>query len=184
MHYSYMVNLYAAAFFDHVLKVKALEEYFTQVRDLKIFLEKDKSLVSCVAAPIYSVAQQKVLLSIIVKRFNFLPYMNNLLMVLADNKRLNLILPILDCFITIANVHLGIKFVEVTSSEDISNESQAELKSKIEKIISAKIELSLNIDPSIIGGLIIKFDNKMIDMSLRSQFQHLLDAAQKKIALL
>ena len=57
-------------------------------------------------------------------------------------------------------------------------------KEKLEEILDSKVELSFKLAPKILGGIIIKIDNKMFDASLASKFNYLTNAVQEQIALL
>lgn len=68
----------------------------------------------------------------------------------------------------------GILEAEVTSANPLKREMVKELKEYIEKVSnSKKIELKENIDKNILGGVIIKYEDQIIDGSLRMQLNEM-----------
>ncbi len=67
----------------------------------------------------------------------------------------------------------NISRVNVISAVKMPNEAQTKLKNKLETKLKKNVILDLDIDPSIIAGLIIKLGDNVIDMSLRHKLEDL-----------
>lgn len=103
----------------------------------------------------------------------------NFLNLLVDKKRITYLEAILKKFLNKAYDFLCVKFVEVTSAVELTTEQETELQEKIKTLIgpmftgpesqSAKIKLTKIVDSNIIGGIIVKIDSKVIDLSLRGE---------------
>lgn len=71
----------------------------------------------------------------------------------------------------------GIKNVTITAAVALSSESMAEISKKLEKIFSSKIEVRSEVNPAILGGIVIESGEEIFDKSLRSyinKFKHLI----------
>lgn len=69
----------------------------------------------------------------------------------------------------------GIKDVAITAAVALSPESMAEISKKLEKIFSSKIEVRSEVNPAILGGIVIESGEEIFDKSLRSyinKFKH------------
>ena len=183
-YYTDIVKLYAEAFFDYALSENILKRISKEVEKLHTVFIANPQLLENISAPIYSAAEQKALLEDIVKSLSLSEEMSNLLGVLAQNKRLIKLMDILEFFNSKLIEHSGSKIVEAIVSQELSKKERDSLKEKLEAALSSKIELSLKIDQEILGGVIIKIDNKMLDASLANKFNHLSDIVESKIALL
>jgi F-type H+-transporting ATPase subunit delta len=67
----------------------------------------------------------------------------------------------------------GISIVELTSAETLSPETLEAIKRKLveSKLTHAQIEFNTIIDPSLIGGFVIAFEDKLYDASVRHQLE-------------
>lgn len=64
---------------------------------------------------------------------------------------------------------------KVISSVPLTDEEKAALTQKLEKKCKGKVELSCEVDPSIMGGLIIEMQDTVIDGSLRQRLRDMKD---------
>jgi F-type H+-transporting ATPase subunit delta len=183
-YYTDVVKLYAEAFFDYALSENILKKISKEVEKLHAVFLVNPQLLEIISAPIYSAAEQKSLLEDIVKNLSLSDETSNLLGVLAQNKRLMKLMDVLEFFDSKLIEHSGSKIVEAIVSQELSKKEQDSLKEKLEKALSSKVELLLKIDQNILGGVVIKIDNKMLDASLANKFNHLSDIVESKIALL
>lgn len=179
-----VVKLYAKALFDYAVSQDILIEIAKEVAKLQSNILEDPMLIQTIAAPIYSEQEQHQLLLELAQTLHLSKEIANLLKMLAKNKRLNLLIDIFKNFNILLSEHSGNKIVEVTVSQKLLSKEQNKIQKRLEEMLSSKIELLFKIEPKILGGMIIKVDNKMLDASLRSKFAYLTNAVKKKIALL
>ena len=93
---------------------------------------------------------------------------------LADNGRLNLILEIIDVFILKVLINNGEVQAEVTSSIALDKSQRQEVEKSISEVVGGKkISLLMNVDETLIGGLIVKIGSKMIDSSIKTKLNRL-----------
>ena len=62
---------------------------------------------------------------------------------------------------------------EVISAHKLTSENLEKIRKKLESRYSKKIKINNQVDPSIIGGLIIKVDNRVIDASISGKLEKL-----------
>ena len=66
--------------------------------------------------------------------------------------------------------HKGEVSAQITVAEKLSDANLDALKSALKSVTGGKdIDLDINIDPAIIGGLVVKVGSRMIDSSLRTK---------------
>lgn len=95
----------------------------------------------------------------------------NIFMYLIECRRLEYINDIARAYLTIFYEENSIVEVKGTFATTISSEQSKKLIEKLEKFTSKKIELTTEVDKSIIGGGILQIGDKIIDGSLRRQFE-------------
>ncbi len=97
----------------------------------------------------------------------------NLIKVAAGNRRLFVVPEIIAGFKQLAAKHRGEVAAEVTSAEPLSDAHVAELKAALKTSLGKDVALDTHVDPSLIGGLIVKVGSRMIDGSLRTKLNSL-----------
>lgn len=97
----------------------------------------------------------------------------NFLKVLVDKDRFLSFNEIIDSYNKSLDNINNIKRVEVTSAVEMTADSKARLKNKLETKLKANVILDLNINTSIIAGLVIKIGDNVIDMSLKNKLEDL-----------
>jgi F-type H+-transporting ATPase subunit delta len=58
---------------------------------------------------------------------------------------------------------------EVTSAHDLSDEQTQALTDQIKKIVGAKVTIDKTVDPSLLGGMVVRVGSRMVDSSLRTK---------------
>ena len=107
------------------------------------------------------------------------PDLANFLRLLAVNGRLGVLPEILAAYETLRDEAEGRIEVEVRSAEPISDTVRASLKSALERRLERAVELENVIDPSLIGGAIIRAGDLVIDGSVRGRLQGLATALKR-----
>lgn len=102
------------------------------------------------------------------------PVMLNFLLLLVDRGRIMYLVEILEQYKALLRELNQTVLAEVTSATELSEAQQNAIREKVMGITSAhQVELSIQIDPSLLGGLIIKVESKVIDASLRGQLRRI-----------
>jgi F-type H+-transporting ATPase subunit delta len=166
--YLYSKEKNSDLFYQLVFDIQDLLKLFSEVPSLKEFLLN----------PLIPGQDKKnILKKCLREESNTLDF----LQLLIDKKRIEYIENITTQFLEKVYNFLHIKFVEVWSVIELTQDQQNAIKLKINKMMktifsesyakSAKIKLILRLDPNILGGLIIKMDSKIIDLSFKGELQ-------------
>jgi len=97
----------------------------------------------------------------------------NLLRVLADNKRLQLLPEIRSQYESLKNEREGVIEAEVQSAFPLSEAQVADLVQRLEKKTGRKVRTKVHIDQELIGGVKLLLGDKVIDGSARAQLSAL-----------
>jgi F-type H+-transporting ATPase subunit delta len=151
-----------------------LEEQFNQdvgfVLDL---LASSKELSEFLANPLVKPeAKKNVLRQLVVE--NVSPYFLNFLMLLVDRRRAYLLLAVCEQYRALLRKLRNIALAEVTSTVELNEQQRQAVVEKVKAISGASaVELTVAIDPSLIGGVIVKVGSQVLDASLRGQLRRL-----------
>ncbi|MFS0555740.1 F0F1 ATP synthase subunit delta [Brevibacillus sp. 179-C9.3 HS] len=95
----------------------------------------------------------------------------NFLNVLIENGREVDLFDIYRSFVQLANEARGFADAVVTSAKPLSTEEQNELAEKFGQTLNKKLRLTTVVDPTILGGIIIKIGDRLYDGSLKTKLE-------------
>lgn len=102
----------------------------------------------------------------------------NFLKLLIQNSRLDLLPQIAAQFEQYKADHEGYVDAEVTSAFALSTEEQKKLAINLEKKLNKKVRINITVDQSLIGGILVRAGDSVIDGSVRGQLQHMQKSLQ------
>ena len=113
------------------------------------------------------------------------PLTVDFLSVLARRNRINFLTGICDRYETLVDVYHQRRLVEVKVSHKLGEDELKKLKAGLSEAIKSEVKLSVEVDPEMIGGIVIKKDDKVIDNSIRRALaeavKSVVDKSRKKI---
>ena len=101
------------------------------------------------------------------------PEATNFLTMLAENGRISLLPEIGAQFQVLKNAQLGAADAEITSAFALSDAQVAELVGVLEKKFGRKLNPSVTVDPSLIGGVRVLVGDEVLDTSVRAKLQQM-----------
>ena len=100
----------------------------------------------------------------------------------ASNGRLHALSRIISAFLAEHARRRGEVSAEVISAVEMDDARQARVEQAVSKLAgSDKLSLSIRVDPSLIGGLVVRIGSRMIDTSIRTKLNRL-ETAMKGMA--
>ncbi len=97
----------------------------------------------------------------------------NFVRVLVDNERLLVLPEIRDLFVVRKNEHEGVQDAEILSAFPLDGETLKTLTSELEAKFKAKLNVSVTVDPTLIGGVVISVGDDVIDASVRGKLANM-----------
>ena len=101
-------------------------------------------------------------------------YLVNFLQLIIDKKRTAFLNGILEQFLALVRDRTQTVLAQVTSVTELSNEQRDRVKERVKAMVSAQnVELETTLDPSLIGGVVIKVGSQVLDASLKGQLRRI-----------
>lgn len=97
----------------------------------------------------------------------------NFLLLILHKRRENALEQIVEHYLNLANEEKGIVRADVKTAIELSPEDQEQLRQNLTKMTGKNLQLKIEIDPSIIGGLVVKIGDKIIDGSVSTKLKML-----------
>ncbi|HMA59915.1 MAG TPA: ATP synthase F1 subunit delta [Halanaerobiales bacterium] len=101
------------------------------------------------------------------------------MMLLIEKRRIYFLENIVAEFRKQVYKHENIITVEVTTAVEMSSETKDKLKAKLNEHVDKKIEMEEHCDPDIIGGMVLKIGDYLIDGSIKSKLESLEEQIKK-----
>lgn len=101
------------------------------------------------------------------------PEARNLANMLLERNRLDIIPKMVEAFTEARMAEQGIVVANVTTAEPLDDADQQAVRSQLETMIGKRVELKMHTDPAIIGGIVARVGDRLIDGSVINQLRRL-----------
>ncbi len=164
---------YAKAIFDAAVDSGSTSETHASLKSLAAGF-KEKAITDLISSPTLSRSEiLKKLTSIFDGEVNEL--VNNLLGALAENDRLEICPEISNLYESLLAEHNQQLDIDVSIPVDLGDESKEGLKQSILKKYGETSNINFLVDPAIMGGITIKIDDEILDLSIKGRVQKLVN---------
>jgi F-type H+-transporting ATPase subunit delta len=175
-----MAGRYAAALFDLARDADAIDAVKAELERFDALVNESPDLARLVRSPVFSADEQLQALSAVLERVGIGGLAANFLKLVTSNRRLFAVRDMVRAFRELIADYKGEASAKVTVAEPLKDEHAAALKNALKAVSGKKdVELSVKIDPSIIGGLVINFGSRMVDSSLRTKLNTIRQAMKE-----
>jgi len=161
---------YAQAVFAIALEAKELDKWQSDLTNIA-GLSEDATLIAWLESPKVQFNDKAKLLSELLAKIN--PLALNLVYLLASRSRLSIIGGIADEYQQLLNSYRGIGQAEVTTAIPLDEEDKLKLTESLGAVVGKKVVLKPKVDTSIIGGVVARIGDKLLDASTRSKLEAL-----------
>jgi F-type H+-transporting ATPase subunit delta len=101
------------------------------------------------------------------------PELRNLAKLLVVRNRTNLIPQIREIFEDQVRTERGITVAQVTTAEPLTADEEALVREKLTAMTGNTIEITSTVDPDLIGGIVVRIGDQVIDGSVRNKLERM-----------
>nr|WP_314444245.1 F0F1 ATP synthase subunit delta [uncultured Sphingomonas sp.] len=171
-----LAGRYASALFDLARDERQIDSVGQSLDRLKTALGESRELQGLVSSPLVSRDAAGKALGAVAPSLGLDPLTTRFVAVLARNGRLRQLPDVIRIFATLAADHRGETTAEVTSARPLDDGQIAALKSQLGARVGRDIRIDARVDPSILGGIVVRLGSQMIDASIRTKLNTLATA--------
>jgi F-type H+-transporting ATPase subunit delta len=171
-----LAGRYATALFSLARDERQVDAVSRSLDALASALVDSREFAGLVASPLVSRQDAAKAFAALAPELALDPITAKFLGVLARNGRKNALRPIIRAFKRIAADHRGEISAEVTTAHPLKDDQVAALKAQLKKRAGRDVTLDAQVDPEILGGIVIKLGSEMIDASIRTKLNRLASA--------
>jgi len=174
-----MAGRYARALFELALEQGALEAVRGDLERFDGMIGASSDLARLVRSPVFAAEEQTRALGAVLEKAGIGGLAARFLKVVSSNRRLFAVRGIIKDFRALVAHHKGEASAEVTMAEQPSDAQLAAVQGALKAVTKKDVRVEVQVDPSIIGGLIVKLGSRMVDSSLRTKLNALKHAMKE-----
>ncbi|WP_286724166.1 F0F1 ATP synthase subunit delta, partial [Pelotomaculum sp. PtaB.Bin117] len=165
---------YSAALYDLAVESNQVDQIEEELKAVDTILQENTDLQKVLYHPQITAAAKKELLDQLFKgKISELTL--NFIKLLVDRRRETFLGDIASEFIAKANAARNIVEVRVTSVVDLKDQEKGEFDQLLAKLTGKKVQVSYATDPSLLGGVLIRIGDKVIDGTIKAKLAALGD---------
>ncbi len=160
---------YASALLETANEQGHLAAVEADIKSVESALAESADLARLVRSPVFSAEDQEKALDGVLSKMGVNSLTLNFFKVLARNRRLFAAEDIIRAFKAMAADARGEVQAEVTSAVALTDSQIDALKHQLKASAGKDVQLEANVDPSLLGGLVVRIGSRMIDSSLKTK---------------
>lgn len=164
---------YARAFFDIAQDENNIEGYFKEIQTFTSVVEESSDLRGFLANPIFDNGDKKAVVEQILDRIKISATATNFIRLLVDKERINICREIESAYREQMDLALRRVRVEVKTAFPLSPQLMWSLKKSVAQLTGKEVEMSIEDDRSLIGGIVVRVGDTLYDGSIKTQLNNI-----------
>jgi len=166
-----IADVYARSLFDVACEHDSLDEVHEQLDEFADAVAESRDLQVFLFSPYFSAQEKKESLGKLLHGAN--EHFFRFLELLAERHRMPVIFRIRQQFDDLWAVQRRRLGVEITSAVELGDDVVGEIRERIEEETGQEVELESHVDPDVLGGIVLRVGNMVLDASVRARLERL-----------
>lgn len=172
-----VANRYARSLFKVANNDDAKLDNFLEVLNSIKDLFDDPSIKRVLVSPVMPKDLKLQILEYICTKAQAHTDIVNFVKVTVDSGRVEVLNLVLDAFASLLNERNGVTDATVYTVKALQEKELQDVAAKLEKLLGKKVRLDSEIDPGLLGGLVVKVGHNVLDLSLRNRLNRVAKTA-------
>lgn len=164
---------YASAVYELADERKALNSVADDLRAMRAMLLESDDLQRVVRSPLLARNEQGRAMEAVLAKAGLSTITRHFVGLVARNRRLFALTAIIDAYLATLASRRGEVTAEVSSAAPLADTQATALQAQLAKVMGKTVSLDCKVDPSLLGGLVVRIGSRMFDSSLKSKLQKL-----------
>ena len=168
-----MVGRYATALYGHAEDEHALDDTIDQMVALGRLIDESAQLRALLDSPLVDVNTASRAMREVLQGQGFGKIVQDFVGVVVANRRMRALRGIVGAFAALVAEKRGVVVAHVESAHPLSDVQVQQLRARLIEAGYGNVDIVRRVDPSLLGGLVVKVGARLYDTSLRSRLQRL-----------
>jgi len=157
-------------------KAETYKEELDRFSDL---ITSQKELEQAITNPLYDVGGRKKVLQTVIEKVNISKVMASFLLLLFDKGRFGFLNDINEFYKKLADELKGVVRANLVSATELSSETVEKIRTTLSKKTGKDIILEVEQDPSLIGGIVSRIGDLVLDGSIKTQLLNMRESLKR-----
>ena len=164
---------YAAALYDLADERHELDTVVDEMESLGRLIDQSAPFRRLLSSPLVDVTQARTAAEAVLKEQGFGKTVNDFVGVIANNRRLAVLRSIVSTFAALVAQKRGVITASVASAHPLSDVQREQLRARLIEAGFGNVNIQESVDPTLLGGLVVRVGARLYDTSLKSRLQRL-----------
>jgi F-type H+-transporting ATPase subunit delta len=168
-----LAGRYAAALYAYAEDQHALDAVVSEMDALGRLIEQSADFRRLIESPLIDIAQARKAALAVLAAEGFGKPVQDFVGVIANNRRLAALPQIVHAFAALVAEKRGVITAHVASAHPLSDVQRQQLRARLIEAGYGNVNIEERVDPSLLGGLVVRIGARLYDTSLKSRLQRL-----------
>jgi len=164
---------YAKALFSLGQEDGQFDQYGQDLNEFTRFCQDNADFGQVIANPVFAVEDRKKVLQTVLERSSFSDTVKNFLNLLLDKNRIGAIEAIAGYYSRLTDEASGIARAEIITARPLKDEALERIEKSLKELTLKSIKTEVQEDQSLIGGIVVKIGDMVLDGSVKAQLEGL-----------
>jgi F-type H+-transporting ATPase subunit delta len=164
---------YASALFELASEARQTAAVGKDLTRFDTLVEGSSDLLRLVKSPAFSADEQQAAVSDVLAKAKIGGLTANFIKLVASKRRLFVVREMVSAYHALSDAKAGVAKAEVTVAEKLSANNKKAVVDALKGVTGKNVTITEKVDPSIIGGIIVKMGSRMVDSSVRTKLNSL-----------
>ncbi len=164
---------YAKALFSLGQEDGNFKQYGQELTEFTKFFQDNAEFGQVIANPIFAVEDRRKVLQVVLEKSNFSGVVKNFLNLLLDKNRIGAIEAVTDYYSKLTDEVSGIARAEIVTARPLKEEALGRIEKSLAGLTSKEIKSEVREEKDLIGGIVVKIGDLVLDGSVRAQLEGL-----------
>ena len=170
---SNLAERYAVALYALADDAKLLDQVTNELRTLRQLIDESRPLSYLIGSRTVPLTDASAAMSKILQSQGFSDLVRRYVLTIIANRRISALPQLISGFIAYAAKKRGIATADVATAHPLSAAQRAQLAARLAEVGYGRVQINEHVDPTLLGGLVVKIDSRLYDTSLKSRLQRL-----------
>ena len=164
---------YATALFELAREGRELDAVASNLASIRAALDESEDLTRLVRSPVFGREAQARAMAAVLDGLGVGRAVRNFVGVVAQNRRLFALRDMTLAFARLLADYRGEVVARVASAYPLDERQVAAIRAELAAGLKNEVSIETEIDPELLGGLVVRVGSRMIDSSIRTKLQNL-----------
>ncbi|MEA2039169.1 MAG: ATP synthase F1 subunit delta [Thermodesulfobacteriota bacterium] len=157
------------------------KDYGQNLQEFSSFCADNNEFFQVVSNQIFSLEDRKKILEAVLQKSLFSDITKNFLSLLLDKNRIEVVQEITDYYIELTDEISNITRAVIVTAKPVKKEALDNLTNALKQLTSKEVKTEVDQDESLIGGVVVRLGDLVLDGSIKSQLERLKESLKRGV---